>query len=197
MIALLSGRLLRRLEGSVVIDCAGVGYQALVSSEALRRLPSEGADVVLEIHTHVREDALQLFGFIDMTEKEAFEMLISVSGVGPKMALNVLSGLPADSLARALVDEDLATLTKISGVGKKTAERLVLELRSKAKLLALPSAVSSAKPKAGTKSSELASALLNLGYRVQEVESVVAAVLADQPDLALEAAVRESLRRIR
>ena len=199
MIALLSGRLVRKQESAVVIDCAGVGYQAFVSSEALRRLPSEGTTVVLEIHTHVREDALQLFGFIDLLEKEAFEMLISVSGVGPKMAMNVLSGLPAESLARALVQEDLATLTKISGVGKKTAERLVVELRARAKGLAVPvsSAATPRKRGAASKQSELASALLNLGYRPNEIEPVVEEVLADQPDLALELALRECLRRMR
>lgn len=201
MIALLQGKLVRRQAGAVIVSCMGVGYHAYVSEEAMRRLPGEGEDVTLEIHTHVREDALSLFGFFDSTEKEAFELLISVSGVGPKMAMLILSGLPAEALARALSTEDLATLTKISGVGKKTAERLVLELKSKAKLISstnIDSVNDAARPKKrDSKSVELASALLNLGYRPHEVETVVSAVLADQPELGLEAALRESLKRMR
>lgn len=198
MIGLLSGTLARKGETSAIIDCHGVGYLVAISSRTRDRLPALGAPATLEIHTHVREDALSLFGFFDGFEKEVFELLLTVSGVGPKMAMNVLSGISAELLVHALVDGDLAQLTKAPGVGKKTAERLVVELKANAKKLGAPPGAAPASPTMrGARASELASALLNLGYRQQSVEQVVEAVLRDVPDLAFEEALREALRRMR
>jgi len=175
-----------------------VGYVVAISSRTRDRLPLLGAAVTLEIHTHVREDALSLFGFFDAFEKEVFELLLTVSGVGPKMAMNVLSGISAETLVHALVDGDVAQLTSAPGVGKKTAERLIVELKAAAKKLGAPQSASAAAPSVRTaRASELASALLNLGYRQGSVEQVVESVLRDVPDLAFEDALREALRRMR
>jgi Holliday junction DNA helicase RuvA len=197
MIGLLTGTLARKTEVSAIIDCHGVGYVVAVSSRTRDRLPAIGGAVTLEIHTHVREDALSLFGFFDAFEKEVFELLLTVSGVGPKMAMNVLSGISAELLVHALVDGDIAQLTQAPGVGKKTAERLIVELRAAAKKLGAPASVSAAAPSVrGARASELASALLNLGYRPGSVEQVVESVLRDTPDIVFEDALRESLRRM-
>lgn len=198
MIGLLSGTLARKQEQSAIVDCQGVGYVVAISSRTRDRLPLLGAAVTLEIHTHVREDALSLFGFFDAFEKEVFELLLTVSGVGPKMAMNVLSGISAETLVHALVDGDVAQLTSAPGVGKKTAERLIVELKAAAKKLGAPQSASAAAPSVRTaRASELASALLNLGYRQGSVEQVVESVLRDVPDLAFEDALREALRRMR
>lgn len=198
MIGLLSGTLARKEEQSAIVDCHGVGYTVAISSRTRDRLPVLGGAVVLEIHTHVREDALSLFGFFDAFEKEVFELLLTVSGVGPKMAMNVLSGISAELLVRALVDGDVAQLVAAPGVGKKTAERLIVELKAAAKKLGAPHSTSPAAPSVrGARASELASALLNLGYRQGSVEQVVETVLRDAPDINFEDALRESLRRMR
>jgi len=198
MIGLLNGTLVRKGEQSAIVDCHGVGYVVAISARTRDRLPLLGASVVLEIHTHVREDALSLFGFSDTFEKEVFELLLSVSGVGPKMAMNVLSGISAELLVRALVDGDVAQLVAAPGVGKKTAERLIVELKATAKKLGAPNSSSPSAPSVrGARASELASALLNLGYRQASVESVVDAVLKEASDLNFEDALRESLRRMR
>jgi holliday junction DNA helicase RuvA len=171
MIARLSGTLAERSPESVVVDVAGVGYQVFVSLQTFASLPAEGDPIQLLTYTHVREDALQLFGFADAAEKALFLLLKEVSGIGPKLALNILSGLPAAELRAAIRGGDLARLTAIPGVGKKTAERMVLELRDKVAMIAAE------RPPAEKEDRRLAadaaSALVNLGYRRPDAERAV------------------------
>ncbi len=199
MIGFVSGVLLRKGDDQVIVDCGGVGYLLAVSARTRSALGAVGGNVQMEVHTHVREDALALFGFCDAFEKEVFELLLSVSGVGPKMAMNVLSGLAAEALVAALRDGDLARLTQAPGVGKKTAERLVLELKQKAKALGeLPSnQVSNVTALRTGRPSELTSALVNLGYRPAVVDALVETIFREAPELPFEEALRESLRRLR
>jgi len=133
MIARLSGTLLDKAADTVIVDVGGVGYLVHLSLQSMTRLPAEGARVDLRTYTHVREDALQLYGFAGDDEERLFHLLIGVSGVGPRLALNVLSGMPAAELAEAIVESEIPRLTRIAGVGKKTAERLVVELKDKLK----------------------------------------------------------------
>lgn len=198
MIAHLKGVVLERNLTDVVIDVNGVGYRVMVSLLGLSRLPEPGQPVSLRIRTVVREDAFDLYGFATRAEEELFLLLTSVSHVGPKMAVAVLSGLEVEELTGAIAKGDVARLTKIHGVGKKTAERLVLELKDKMKLVSLPAdskAKVSAKPPA---SSDLVSALVNLGYKEAQAES--AAQLASERagvDAPFEALFREAMKSLR
>jgi len=195
MIAQLNGALAYKSPEQLVVDVHGVGYQVLVSLNSFYRLPEPGNPVRLLIHTHVREDALQLFGFIDREEKELFLLLTSVSGIGPRLALNVLSGTPTNELLDALDAGDLVRLVAIPGVGKKTAERLVLELRDKVKLLRSARAVDTTGQPASGLEAEAVSALVNLGYRRNEAERAVkTACAAGAADL--EAVIRSALKRV-
>lgn len=161
MIAHLRGRVLEKNPNRVVIDAGGVGYDVTISVASFSGLPAEGSEVSLFIHTHVREDALSLYGFLRRDEKRVFERLIGVSGIGPKLAITVLSGIAADALVAALRGNDIAALTRIPGVGKKTAERMVLELRDKLDgFEAAPTA-----PPASRMEEDVVSALVNLGYQ--------------------------------
>jgi Holliday junction DNA helicase RuvA len=160
MIAHLRGRVLEKHPSHVIIDAGGVGYEVSISVASFSGLPSEGAEVSLFIHTHVREDALALYGFLRREEKQLFERLISVSGIGPKLAMTVLSGMAADAAVTALRANDLAALTRIPGVGKKTAERMVLELRDKLEGLA----ATPASAPVSRMEEDVVSALVNLGY---------------------------------
>jgi holliday junction DNA helicase RuvA len=156
MIGSLRGNVLARRPDNVIIEVSGVGYQVNVPLNILANLPEEGKEVFLHIYTHVREDALQLFGFTSENEKKIFTVLLGISGIGPKMALNILSGLSYEDFLTALDTEDVAMLCRIPGLGKKTAHRLILELREK-----LPSAT-------GTRDrifEDTLSALVNLGYK--------------------------------
>jgi Holliday junction DNA helicase RuvA len=196
VIARLSGTVLEKRADAAVVDVAGVGYLVHLSLQSMSRLPSEGARVDLRTYTHVRDDALQLFAFATEDEERLFLLLIEVSGVGPRLALNVLSGMPAGELAHALVEGEIARLTKIAGVGKKTAERLVLELKDKLRTAAWsaktpgPSA-----PLAG--SSALVSALVNLGYKPFAAERTAEAVRRSLGSAApVEDQLREALRLI-
>ena len=138
MIAHLRGRVLRKSPQEVIVDVAGVGYRVAIPVSTFYRLGEEGTEVSLRVHTHVREDALALFGFLTAHEQDLFERLIQVAGVGPKLAVNILSGIEAAELAAALRGSDIARLTRVPGVGKKTAERLVVELKDKMPPVAAP-----------------------------------------------------------
>jgi len=191
MIAHLRGRLLRKGPQEAILDVAGVGYRVLVPVSTFCRLGEVGADVSLRIHTHVREDALVLFGFLSALEQDLFERLISVVGVGPKLALNILSGIETDDLVGALRASDLARLVRIPGVGRKTAERLVMELKDK-----LPQ-VASATQEAAAPSpikEDLISALANLGYSRAEAERGVERAIREQPDARFEDLLRRALQ---
>lgn len=161
MIASLRGRLISKRPDNVVVEAGGVGYHVNVPVSLLSALPHEGADVFLYIHTHVREDALQLYGFPSEEEKKIFTTLIGITGIGPRMALNILSGIPVNDFLNAINTEDVAMLCRIPGLGKKTAHRLILELREK-----LPAAE-------GRKDrvfEDTLSALINLGYKRAEAQ---------------------------
>src|SRR6202051_1178852 len=131
MIAHLRGRLLAKQPNQVIVEAAGVGYDVTISVPTYSEMPGVGSEVALHIHTHVREDQIALYGFLQPSEKRWFEKLITVSGIGPKLAMTILSGMAADDMANAIRGNDIARLTRIPGIGKKTAERMVLELRDK------------------------------------------------------------------
>jgi Holliday junction DNA helicase RuvA len=193
MIAQLRGRILRKSPQDVVVDVAGVGYRVLIPVSTFYRLGDEGSEASLRIHTHVREDALQLFGFESAAEQALFERLIEVAGVGPKLAVNILSGIEAPELAAALRASDLARLTRIPGVGKKTAERLVLELRDKMPAVSATEETRTTSA-SGTTKDDLLSALANLGYSRGEVEKGVDRALQEEPSGRFEDLLRRSLR---
>ena len=196
MIARLAGTLLEKRGDGAIVDVGGVGYLVHLSLQSMARLPTEGAEVRLRTYTHVREDALQLFGFASEEEERLFHLLIDVSGVGPRLAQTILSGMPASELAEALIAGEIARLTQISGVGKKTAERLVMELKDKLKTAGLPArAPAAAIPL--TASGALVSALLNLGYKPSTAERTAEAVRRSLgPAAAVEEQLREALRLI-
>ncbi len=174
MIGYLRGIIIERAPGRVVIEVNGVGYEVLMPVSSFAQLPAGTAELVsLRIYTHVREDALQLFGFFTAQEKQLFEKLISVNGIGPKLGLAILSGVPADELAQAIRSGDLGRLTAIPGVGKKTAERLVMELRDK-----LPAGTEPATAAAIGPDVDVISALMNLGYARPAAEKTLTAALA-------------------
>lgn len=175
MIAFLRGTLLEKGLQRVIVDVGGVGYQAHVSLQTLADLPAPGQPVELRCHTHVREDALQIFGFLHVEEQRAFELLIAVSGIGPKLALTILSGITVGDLLRAIVNEDHRRLQTVPGVGKKTAERLVVELKDRC--AKLEGAAAPATGGAGRIGTEVVEALANLGYKKGQAEKAVRRVL--------------------
>ena len=165
MIAHLRGQILYKIPNYVVLDCGGVGYELAISVATYTELREVGAEAALHVHTHVREDALLLFGFAELTEKRLFEKLLTISGIGPKLAITVLSGISAERLVGAIRGGDHATLTRIPGIGKKTAERVVLELKDKLDDLAgFTVAGVEARPSLGATAEDVLSALVNLGY---------------------------------
>jgi holliday junction DNA helicase RuvA len=180
MIGQLRGKLAEKRPNSVLVDVGGVGYVVAVSLSTYARLGDLHAEVTLLIHTHVREDALALYGFISAREKQLFEMLISASGVGPSLALKILSGMSVEELVPAIRGSDLARLTKIPGVGRKTAERMVVELKDRLEAISAEVAAG-ARPKAATAGggvtdaeADVISALVNLGYDGRTAEDAVA-----------------------
>lgn len=195
MIAHLRGRILDKQPNRIVVDVNGVGYDVAVPLSTFYGLGEAGAEIALRIHTHVREDALLLFGFATRLEQELFERLISVSGIGPKVALAVLSGIEPGDLIKAILRGDLARLTAIPGVGKKTSERIVLELKDR-----LPKVEHTPAPEGGVVEpsalrDDVLSALMNLGYHRPLAEKAVdAAIKAGNG--AFEQALRQALREL-
>jgi Holliday junction DNA helicase RuvA len=192
LIGHLAGRLLEKRPQSVIVDVAGVGYRLMIPVSTFYRLGDEGSEVRLRVHTHVREDVLQLFGFGTAREQGLFEKLIAVSGVGPRLALAILSGIEPPDLVAALRGGDVARLTRIPGVGKKTAERLVLELKDKVQ----PEPDDEAPP---TKASpgpgdDLVLALLHLGYTRQDAERGAERALGEGAGDRFEDLLRRSLQ---
>ncbi len=170
MIAHLRGKLISKHPNQAIVECGGVGYDVTISIPTFSELGPLGSDVALFIHTHVREDALALFGFLRGEEKQLFEKLISVSGIGPKLAVTILSGMPSDQMVGAIRGNDVARLTKIPGIGKKTAERMVLELRDKLEGFGIAPAIAAISPV----EEDVLSALVNLGYQRPAAEKAVA-----------------------
>jgi Holliday junction DNA helicase RuvA len=176
MIAHLQGKLLAKHPNQAIVETSGVGYDVTISVPTFSGLPAVGSDVALHIHTHVREDLIALYGFLRPSEKQLFERLITVSGIGPKLAITILSGMAADEMVGAIGSNDIARLTRIPGIGKKTAERMVLELRDQ-----LPEAGSAtpAPPSLNPTEEDVLSALLNLGYQRPAAEKALAAAAKD------------------
>ena len=180
MIAHLRGKLISKHPGQAVVEAGGVGYDVVISVPTFTELPATGAEVALHVHTHVREDALALFGFLRAEEKLLFERLISVSGVGPKLAMTILSGIPsAAEIVGAIRNTDIARLTKIPGVGKKTAERLALELKDKLDSFGSVGATPPRSSMGSPLEEDVLSALMNLGYQRPTAERAVAAAAAN------------------
>jgi holliday junction DNA helicase RuvA len=171
MIAHLRGTLLSKHPNQAIVETQGVGYDVTISVPTFSELPAEGSAVALHIHTHVREDALSLYGFLRRTEKQLFEKLLTVSGIGPKLAITILSGMAADEMVNAIRSGDVARLTRIPGIGKKTAERMVLELRDKLPATAGAEAVSTTA--ASPTEEDVISALVNLGYQRAAAEKAL------------------------
>ena len=197
MIAFLRGRLLEKHPSRLIVDVAGVGYDVSVPLSTFYTAGEPGAEIALRIHTHVREDQLALYGFATPLELTVFERLIGVSGIGPRLALAVLSGMEPRELTTAIERGDLARLTRIPGVGKKTAERIVLELRDRLPKALAGVADQAAPPAPGdVRRDDLASALANLGYDRRAIDKVMDAVLADQPDASFEQHLRAALKAL-
>ncbi len=197
MIAHLTGQLISKTTQSVIIDAGGVGYEVVVPLSTFYSLPEETERVSLHIHNHVREDAFLLFGFRTRLEKDVFLMLISISGIGPKLAVNILSGIGAEDLLDAVAAGEAARVQAVPGVGKKTAERITLELKDKAaQLVGEGEVVRHAPPgEAGARLGEDAlSALLNLGYSAKAARKAVDKGLAEGEASSLEALIRKALR---
>ncbi|HYY56773.1 MAG TPA: Holliday junction branch migration protein RuvA [Pyrinomonadaceae bacterium] len=202
MIAYLSGTLLSKQATTVIIDIGGVGYEVTIPLSTFYDLEEVGTNVQLRIYTHVREDALQLYGFKTARERELFLRLISVSGIGPKLGVTMLSGMSADEIIASIRTNNLARLTSIPGVGKKTAERLVIELRDKIAALSSPALEEefATRTAAGAPLSEDAvrddalSALLNLGYQKAAAEKALAGAIQEGGDISVEIILRRSLR---
>ena len=174
MIAHLRGKLLAKHPNQAIVETGGVGYDVTISVPTFSDLPGLGGDVALHIHTHVREDAIALYGFLRSTERMLFEKLITVSGIGPKLAITILSGMAADEMVNAIRGNDIARLTRIPGIGKKTAERMVLELRDK--LPVEKHGETAAAPALSAVEEDVLSALVNLGYQRAPAEKVLASV---------------------
>lgn len=188
MIGRIQGVLLEKTFPQVIVSCNGVGYEIDVPMSTFYPLPRAGEEVALLTHLVVREDAHLLFGFLTAGERAAFRQLLKISGVGPKVALSVLSGLSVEDLASAVADGDSARLTKIPGIGKKTAERLVLELRDK-----LPRVATAVRAEGRAGGGDVVSALLALGYNEREAQAAVKALPAE---LQLADAIRQALKAL-
>ncbi len=193
MIAHLRGRLLNKQPNQAIIEAGGVGYDLTISIPTFTELPNAGGEVALHVHTHVREDALALFGFLRAEEKKLFEKLIDVSGIGPKLAITILSGMSTEFMVAAIRGNDIAQLTKIPGIGKKTAERMVLELRDKLDAFgAVPAAA-----KTTPVEEDVLSALVNLGYQRASAEKAVGKAAEGGGTKAFEQLFREAMALLR
>jgi Holliday junction DNA helicase RuvA len=190
MIASLTGRLKRTATDYLILDVSGVGYQVFVPLSSYAVLPGDGEEISLHIHTHLREDSLSLFGFLTEAEKSMFLLLMGVSGIGPKLALSVLSSLSVSELSHAIQASDDSRLRGISGIGKKTAARMVLELKDKVKHLAPAAEFRTGAAVTAGQGEDAVSALVNLGYKRSLAEEAVGKARSGLP---LEALIREAL----
>jgi holliday junction DNA helicase RuvA len=191
MIAHLRGTLLSKHPNQAVVETGGVGYDVTITVPTFSDLPGPGSEVALHIHTHVREDQIALYGFLRPAEKLLFEKLITVSGIGPKLAITILSGMAADEMVGAIRGNDIVRLTRIPGIGRKTAERMVLELRDKLPQVSPASEV--ATPALSGTEEDVLSALVNLGYQRAAVERALFLVKKNNKDGTFEGMFREAL----
>lgn len=193
MIARLRGQLLEKTPQSVVVDCGGVGYHAFVSLNTFCRLPDAGASVDLIIVTNLRENALELFAFRDAAERDMFQLLRCVSGIGPRLALSILSGIDADELSGILAAGDVNRLVSVPGVGKKTAERVLVELKGRVVATPAPGKVA---PVATDIESDAVAALVGLGYKPVDARKAVTASAASGAKSTIEDLIKRSLARL-
>lgn len=191
MIAHLRGKLLAKHPNQAIVETGGVGYDIVITVPTFSDLPGLGSEVALHIHTHVREDQIALYGFLRSTEKTLFEKLITVSGIGPKLAITILSGMAADEMVGSIRGNDIARLTRIPGIGKKTAERMVLELRDK--LPAQGTEIVTPVSSLSAMEEDVLSALMNLGYQRPAAEKALTALGKIKPGASFEAMFREAL----
>jgi len=205
MIAHLSGTLLSKQPNSVILDVGGVGYEVNIPVSTFYDLEEPGSSVQLRIYTHVREDALQLFGFKTARERELFLRIISVSGIGPSLGIKLLSGMSADEMIASIRTNNLAKLTLIPGIGRKTAERLVMELRDRVASLSSPELEEELGARTETGApiltedamrADVLSALLNLGYQRNAAEKAVTSAADEGGDMSVEVILRRSLRKL-
>ena len=198
MIAFLRGRIVDKQPNRIIIDIQGVGYDVHVPLSTFYEIGEVGSDVALRVHTHVREDALQLYGFLTELERQLFERLIGISGIGPKLAVAVLSGMDPRDLVTAVQRADVARLTSIPGVGKKTAERIVLELKDRLAQIVMPAAADTAPPASGADRlrADLLSALQNLGYHRPQAEKAIETAVKSMTDATFEQALKSALREL-
>ena len=198
VIAFLRGRVLDKQPNRIIVDVSGVGYDVHVPLSTFYEVGEEGAEVTLRVYTHVREDTLQLYGFLTDLERQVFERLIGISGIGPKLAIAVLSGMDSREVIAAIQRADVARLTGIPGIGKKTAERIVLELKDRLMKLASPVEAGAATGAAATDRlrEDLLSALQNLGYHRPQAEKAIDAALKTDADANFEQALRGALREM-
>jgi Holliday junction DNA helicase RuvA len=204
MIAHLNGRLLAKEATSVIVDVAGVGYEVSIPFSTFYEVGDVGANVELRIYTHVKEDVLQLYGFKTLLERQLFINLLSVSGVGPKIGIALLSGMSADELVNSIKNNNLARLTAVPGVGRKTAERLVVDLREKMTALAASQVEERPFDRSDTSvasinddvRSQALSGLLNLGYQRSAAEKAIDSALSEDGEVTVESVLRRGLRKL-
>ena len=193
MIAYLEGILAEKKPTSAIVDVNGVGYFVFVPFSTYQRLPEVNQKVKLLTHTHVREDAFTLFGFVTLPEKELFELLLGVNGIGPKSALGILSSIATEEFYRCILDEDLILLTKISGIGKKTAQRLIVELKEKLQKSEVLVGKSMPSAKTADAIEQALTALMSLGYDRMEAREAVQKVNPGKKKLSVEELVKQAL----
>lgn len=196
MIACLRGNIINRSINRVIVDVQGVGYDVSVSLATLESLPREG-EAFLYVHTAMKENSLELYGFSSPEEKILFEMLISISGIGPRTSLNILSGIPHDVFRIAVLESDIQKLSSIPGIGKKSAQRIVLELREKLKKSQITAGVPQLEGSGTNVQSDLISSLVNLGYKEKLAEAMAANVIKDNgSNIDLESALKLALKKL-
>ena len=201
MIAHLTGKLIQKQPNSVIIDVGGVGYELIVPLSTFYEIGETGTEVSLRAYTYVREDTLQLFGFKSDGEKRLFLLLTSVSGIGPRLAITLLSGLSPEEIIQAIRENNLVRLVSVPGVGKKTAERLVVELKDKVATavwteVAARAAASSGSSQSSALRDDVVSALVNLGYQRPAAERALNDALKDEPSASFEGALKRALRAL-
>ncbi|HBR18037.1 MAG: Holliday junction DNA helicase RuvA [Deltaproteobacteria bacterium RIFCSPLOWO2_12_FULL_43_16] len=196
MIAHIKGKIIHKSPESVIVDVGGVGYEVHIPLSTYYKLPDVEEYVSLNTHTHIREDAMQLYGFFTQREKEIFQMLIAVSGVGPKLARNILSGIPADDLVTAVSSSDIARLKAIPGIGGKTAERLIVELKDKMTVINRSQESGVRSQEYDVMSRDVLSALVNLGYKWALAEKAIEKVRKTNTGAVFEVLLKESLKAL-
>ncbi len=200
MIARIKGTLIHKSIGHVVVDAQGIGYRIFIPLSTFYELPDTGQTVALNIHTHVKEDAIHLFGFHKPEDQDIFQMLISVAGIGPKLALNILSGIPAGDFLRAVTQGNLGRLISIPGVGKKTAERMLVELKDRILKVELREARADQQPETADDEAikeDALSALINLGYKSTVARNVIDRIIAvSSAKLSLDVLLKEALKTL-